>query len=382
MRSITSFTKVLRNYIFFLFSAGLLLTQLLGSNYASVAMLSDRDLWYKPSDSELPDVEKCGSSNTSSSPLVDTLVNSTRLACSPYNTKQWLEAGNDRISNNAEGMDEAYVKLLMEPNLLQDVSKITDQTVCHPNGNFGTGSFRPAKKWNVSDDELIYAWQVKLAYLSLHALLHEPAYEEFRQRIQEPSSGSSCPDIPLFDYECKGAKYVVSTIPDAGFGVSVRLGGVAVVMMALATNRVPLFINNMTNGMAYISKPWPLSGCSRGDYQCVLHPISPCTIRKSELQNATVLKEDQTRPLRKEGIAHSNWKEEKIVVVPSGVMTFRYGRSLQIVKNRLHTKAMELISLYARSSIEDLSENRRNQIDVLTRAAQRIVTTTPDQNSE
>ena len=305
--------------------------------------------------------------------------------CSSYNSHEWLYAGTDRISNNADGMDENYVTMLMEPNLLRHVTKLTDQTFCHRHGNFGSGSIPPAKQWNASDDDLIRAWNVKLIYLAIHALFHEPAYQEFQLRKHALSSStatSSCSNIPLFDYECKNMKYLVTNIPSEGLGAAVRMGAMGSVMMALATNRIPLFITNATVGPNYIAQPWAASSCLRGDYQCILHPMTPCTIRRSELKDAPVLDWDDIRPIRVQGMIQRKWLDQKILIVPTGSGTIRLVRSLQLVKNRIHTKALELIAQYTKSTSEDWSEHRRRELDVLTKAAQIILANTKDNNDE
>ena len=311
--------------------------------------------------------------------------------CQSYHSQEWLSAGGDRISNNAEGMDHNYVSRLMEPNLLQHVSKFTDQTICHPKGNFGSGSVPPAKEWNSTDTELVQAWSVKLIYLSIHALLHEPAYEEFRIRKQElerqstsssSSSSTPCLDLPLFDYECKGAKYLVSNIPSEGLGASVRMGAMGVIMMALATNRIPLFVSNSSYGPEYIVQPWIGSSCSRGDYQCVFHPLTPCTIRQSELLNATVLTSEDVLPIQRDGTIKDEWSDQKILILPTCACPIQFRKSLDIVKNRIHAKAMELISRSIPSDMQDISESRLQQLDVLTKAAQLIVANIPENNDE
>ena len=316
------------------------------------------------------------------------LQDTSEPPCQSYHSQEWLSAGGDRISNNAEGMDHNYVSRLMELNLLQHVSKFTDQTICHPKGNFGSGSVPPAKEWNSTDTELVQAWSVKLIYLSIHALLHEPAYEEFRIRKQElerqstsSSSSSPCLDLPLFDYECKGAKYLVSNIPSEGLGASVRMGAMGVIMMALATNRIPLFVSNSSYGPEYIVQPWMGSSCTRGDYQCVFHPLTPCTIRQSELLNATVLDWSDVIPIRRDGKIPSKWKNKKILILPTGAGGFRLLRSLEIVKNRIHNKALQLIFEYSQSTLDNSFETRRHQLDVLTKAAQSILSNTLDSNN-
>ena len=309
-----------------------------------------------------------------------TKAESPITSCASYHSKEWLDATEDRISNNDEGMDHEYINLLLDPNLLRHVTKLADQTICHPHGNFGTSSLPPTKSWNASDEELVRAWRVKLIYLSIHALLHEPAYEEFRQRKREMERGppSSCSKLPLFDYECKETKYLVSNIPSAGFGASVRLGVIGVIVAALATNRIPLFVSNTTARSEFLRQPWALSSCSRGDYQCVLHPITPCTIRTSELQNATILEKAAAVRIRSQGEIDPKRTKEKILMVPSGLAMYQYFKSLHIVKHRIHAKASSLISLYSQSTADDLSGTRRQQIEVLTKAAQFILADAPE----
>ena len=404
MPPLTILAKRSYTFVFLVGMGGLILNQTSLSRNASI-VTSKRDLWqaaFSPDDKKKNETELPFARLSNTSLPLDVLSNTTRELeqplkkqqqevnqhqehpqqqqppiCFPYNSREWLYAEGDRISNNAEGMDQAYVDQLMEPLLLQHVSKFTDQTICHPNGNFGTGSIPPATEWNASDINLVHAWRVKLIYLSIHALFHEPAYEEFRRRKQDNSSAMpSCPQVPLLDYECKDAKYVVSTIPDAGFGVSLRSGGIALIMTALASNRIPLFVNNARVGPKYIAEQWRLASCPRGDYQCVFHPMTPCTVRKSELQNATVLSESEQLPIRRDGRVAAKWDESKIWIVPTGVMNYRYFRSLDVIRNRLQTKAMELVSQYARATMSDLSQPRRRQLDVLMRAAQGIVADT------
>ena len=104
--------------------------------------------------------------------------------------------------------------------------------------------------------------------------------------------------------------------------------------------------------------------------------MTPCTVRKSELQNATVLTELDLNPILTDGRIAAKWNDSKVWIVRMVVTKYKYFRSLGVVRNRLQQKAMELVTQYARATMTNFSDTGRRQLDVLTRAAQGIAADT------
>jgi hypothetical protein len=146
-------------------------------------------------------------------------------SCSSINTninsQAWLQG--PRISNapqqDAHGKDVDY---LMDPNLLEHLPELTEQTICHADGRFrststSTTATATATAWNTSDAQLVQDWEFKLIYASLHDMMHASARNEYDARRSCPKRSTTL-TLPRQDYECQDTKYLITAIRIRRFG--------------------------------------------------------------------------------------------------------------------------------------------------------------------
>ena len=194
------------------------------------------------------------------------------------------------------------------------LTSVLGQTLCYPQSQFRnvTAPSIPisllTNESGIDDsntDRIIRQWAVKLIYLSLYYHQHKYAIPEAEQRYRNTilgDEGYNCLSqsqlteeygVGRYDYECRGAKYIVMPLGGNGLGANVRGGMVPAMMIGLMTDRVVLFMNNIpttsTNDtMAeYINLDWPLASCSRKDYQCFFWPVSPCVLTENDILTDT-----------------------------------------------------------------------------------------------
>lgn len=300
------------------------------------------------------------------------------------NSQAWLQG--PRISNapqqDADGKD--IDNFLMDANLLEHLPELTEQTICHANGRFrstsniatdtGTNT-NTATSWNASDAQLVQDWELKLIYASLHDMMHAPARNEYEARRSCPNISMS--SLPRQDYECPGTKYLVTAIPEHGLGASVRLGAMGHILMGIATDRIPLLLANTkpNNGPDWLQTPWKLVSCARGDLQCVFMPTTPCTIRIGDLNNATLMKESESRPLRRHGVMDAKFHKDKVVIARSVVAPAKMDKfpgMHKVIRLKFYRKAMQLIERYQEQSSSNTTIDPQ-KIEVLTKAAKLIL---------
>ena len=99
--------------------------------------------------------------------------------------------------------------------------------------------------------------------------------------------------FPSYDYQCKDAKFIVTTLPNEGFGATIRPTAVMYVLIGLATDRIPIFVANLSSlnddddeddikEKQFLKEPWNLASCPRKDMQCIFLPTTPCTVATDE----------------------------------------------------------------------------------------------------
>ena len=148
---------------------------------------------------------------------------------------QWLT--EERLGNNAAEIftQERLTHLLLGTshqisNPSNTVKTIFSQTLSHPKSDFLN-----LTNGNIHDDPY------RLMFLAIHHHQHKPAQQEAMDRLFCNNSPSSSSSVGDFDYECPGTKYLVVSIPPFGIGFSL-LTAVEVILLAIRTNRVALFI--------------------------------------------------------------------------------------------------------------------------------------------
>ncbi len=244
------------------------------------------------------------------------------------------------------------------------IDDLLGQTICHEKGKFRSTI---QESWNVSDIEALKDWEFKLTYLVIHDLHHRPAQEGHKHRTR-------CPQIlAAHDFPCNRSKFLVTSLANIGVGAAVRLGVVSHILSAIATDRVPLFVANVTVGPKYLREPWHLASCERSDMQCMFLPTTPCNLLSADLNDAIVMNHSDTSSMRRQGVLPVALDEHKILVVEATTMPAR-GDTFKGIHNRVcqrvHDRAMLLIDEWYSSNPADLDASRHQ---FLKAAAQRIL---------
>lgn len=279
-------------------------------------------------------------------------------ACMIHNTRRWLEG--TRISNAETNMTDAYIDhLINTTRMLDHPDPITAATICHKNSTFRSPTV--TTKWDLTNKDLLTEWQFRLTYLAIHYHMHNPALMELQSRRD---CGIPIPHVRNMDFECKNAKFLVANVAPSGLGASFRLGAVASLWMGIATNRITIFINNATVGPNFLRMPWPLAGCDRKDLQCFFLPPTPCVLTIEDIQNATVLPEENARDLRRSGVIQSEYEQQRILIVETRTNT-------PIGKYRIQIAVREGLYKNAMTMIDDISDPQQKEF--LQAAAKQIL---------
>ena len=171
----------------------------------------------------------------------------------------------------------------------------------------------------------------RLGFLAIHDHQHRHARKEAEQRVNAKINlnvyqkmvtdidvVTNTPTIPtpgIFDYECPDAKFVVSSFPsNAGLGYSVRHGPIQALQAAMTSDRVALFVNGAPTGPKMQQSRWNLGSCERNDMQCFFMPVSPCTITVKELEEASVLTNDESCKLGKSMEVLEKYKLSRVII--------------------------------------------------------------------
>mmetsp|Transcript_5138 Transcript_5138/g.8437 ORF Transcript_5138/g.8437 Transcript_5138/m.8437 type:complete len:742 (+) Transcript_5138:42-2267(+) len=284
--------------------------------------------------------------------------------CFPHNSKAWMTG--TRWSNADVNLtdDFVYHQILTDSPLLHPsyFKTIASQTICHEDSRFRNPS---SDEWDIQNDALIDEWEVRLLYLAIHHYNHAPAVPEARAR--QACSRDATSTIPKMDYECPNAKFLVANIAPSGLGAAFRLGAVSTILMAIATDRIPIFVNNLDGGGAkFLKNPSQLASCPRGDHQCFYLPTTPCTLLAKDIRNAMVLPEYDARDLRRQGILFNTTYADATILVTEPRLNPPKQWSIQTkIQAKLYAIAMQLID-----GMRDAAPPA--QLQVLEAAAARI----------
>ena len=292
-----------------------------------------------------------------------------RHFCDTIHSKKWLDGPRHSNADNAwteqQGID--YIRTSHDSHWIVDAvadvayntsnvwQRIGSDTLCSSISTFRNPTIDDTKR--SSRDRLVQEWAFRLMYWALQAHHTEPALEEAEARAQcqdhisednRDGSDSDQPTstdekakqalstseetvslqpspprpLPSFDYECKDAKYLVTSMRTIGMGVSLRLGAVNAMLMGYATGRITVFVNNVKNGnfvkeANFLSDPWSLASCDRSDMQCIFLPTTPCVLTIEDLRNGTVLDEGHARGLRRQGILSEQFDSHRVLISES-----------------------------------------------------------------
>jgi hypothetical protein len=142
-------------------------------------------------------------------------------------------------------------------------------------------------------------------------------------------------------------------------------------LIGLSTDRIVLFVNNVSSSSQSMKKPWSLASCPRKDYQCFFWPTSPCTITNDDIAKAYTLTRDDYRKVVKENDQlkhidhHKVWAFNTpflpVVSLPKHAGEKLYQHALTLIsaitkdeRPRYHSLLME-----AAKSIREVDELRR-----------------------
>ena len=300
--------------------------------------------------------------NSTTISLEELITVETSSQCFPYNSNQWLHGS--RWSNADSNLTEDFVyKQIKIPNPLDPAWLMhhSSQTICHAESRF-RNPFSTVV-WDVTNEKLIDEWEFRLLYMAIHHHQHSPA-------ILEANARQACHNEELqvskMDYECPSSQFLVSNVVPSGLGISIRKGAVNTILMAIATNRISMFVNNFSGGASFFKTHSHSESCYRGDIQCFFLPSTPCTVLVDDLKNATILPKEGVRNILRQGkIRMPKYADARILAMESILDPLNHPSMHEMVQRRLHTIALQLIDGIRKST-------QPEQILVLETAAARI----------
>jgi hypothetical protein len=266
------------------------------------------------------------------------------------NSEAWL-TGTWLSNADDDGLTKEYVHDLIEyasqPLQIKTMKPISSQTICHPKSNFTTLS---EERWSLSmtENEVCF----RLIYMSMYHLFHAPALNEMRTRrdCKDQDDGAGSRQIPNFDFVCPTAKFFVAPYSKGGVGAGAAFwtGIVATILDAIAVGRIPIFLNNVQGDNA---DPWlkaksMLASCDHGDLQCLLMPVSPCTVTLEEIQQAQTSRQFSSRSIF-DAMSDPIARNERIWIITDqpAVAYTEKNRPLvaRLTRKNLYNTAMKLI---------------------------------------
>ena len=300
------------------------------------------------------------------------------LDCDDIQTVRW-QTGK-KLSNADVNFEDDDNTFLLNPNLVSAVSDLGAQTICLKEGRFRQSDLGNHSEHSSSQQQaLVDDWEFKLMYLALHELNHAPARPEYQARKRCSKSSPATiqqNSTQAYEFECRDAKYLVTSMQVVGAGASIRLGAVAHVLMAIASDRIPLFYSNTPKqGARWLGTPWHLASCERKDYQCVFLPTSPCTLLYEDIKNATVIDEGIAKRLRRGGQLSEEYQDARVIVTESRSSPAKFDKFdgiHNVVRKKIYAMAMELVNRWRIATEEDTSPERQHKLEILIQAAQQI----------
>ncbi len=285
------------------------------------------------------------SNNETNSSSTDTNTSISSSCPTFQNSKEWLT--NPRHSNINEPLmtDEYIQKLILNISPLDTIDGSQDvlhQSLCLKDSAFMNWDSNPKirRKSNVnsnndvSEEDKIRLITVRLLFLAIHEHQYGSARLEAKMRYntnnhqdetcvnekKEYRSSLTNANVGKFDFECPNTKYLISHVPEAGFGASLRVGLMDPMFLGLVTGRVVLFVNSFdSHPDASFKKPWPLASCPRKDMQCVYMPLSPCVLTKEEIEKGIVLPNDNVVLARSTGSFGEEYDNAKVLMMKTSV---------------------------------------------------------------
>jgi hypothetical protein len=296
------------------------------------------------------------------------------------NSRAWLDG--ERLSNIDEEQDFVWSQILDADQILLRTNPpdiLFQRSICHADSAFkkvypshysnnhnatdntgGTG-------WDVTNLTLVQEWTFRLIYLGIHSWHHQPAKPEAEyQRNKSQNDGyrrsifNHTTNTRNYDFECPSAKYIVTFVPSAGLGASIRTSAVDSLFLGIALGRITLFLANVqssneNNSSATtipedLTKPFLLGGCERHDMQCAFLPTTPCTITKEALEHTMI----QSIPAHIERTIYTKGKirvpafaRARYIYLPPKFTPLKYERGLgSMVRHNLHKHIHAIVEQY------------------------------------
>jgi hypothetical protein len=251
---------------------------------------------------------------------------------------QWVTVNKDRSFLSNENPN-AFV-----PN----ITDILQQTICPRTSPLMEALSQRTNHTLADNARELRQWTARLIYAVLFEHQHQPALNDTMYY-----------DAPMWDdppsHRCPTAKFLVIALSKNGLGANIRLGAIPALQIGMASNRVVLFLNDVSAGPKFLQEPWPLTSCRtswnesfrfdypRNDYHCFFRPISPCMVTDDELHNAHVLKRSELRHLFRSGAIHDDHKNDRVVIAH---FPCRPQRQPENLSSLLHVRALGWIRRY------------------------------------
>ena len=253
----------------------------------------------------------------------------------------WLQG--ERLGNSPESdlLSHEFIDSLPFMNMAS-AQRLLQSSLCYSTSRFVTPIITQHLEYdeggtvdqqgvdnNDDEDSVLRSWTAALVFLAVHVHQHSHAVPEARIRAAAASTKPTAlptaahhhyHGIGRFDYQCPDAQFLVVRLSRNGLGANLRLGAVPALMAGVATNRVVLYVNNLSNVSDYFAVPWSLASCPRHDHQCLFLPTTPCVITKDELVQAYTLKKKEARQLFRNGTLPESHQMARVIVLQ---LTFR-----------------------------------------------------------
>lgn len=278
-------------------------------------------------------------------------------------SESWLR--QSRISNvEHEDASKVLDSITASHELLgKEFGKyVSPSSLCHPESPFLQPIEPDSKGTNPATPiDSQRRWIIRILYTAIHSLHHGPAVEEakWRQTNEPPSN------IGNYDFECPSERFLVTSVPSAGFGASLRRGTVNALLLGLSLNRTTLFLSNVnsTKITAEIVKPQLLSGCKRADLQCFFLPTTPCVVTTEALENEmVVLPNKEIHHMRTHGILpNASLASERYIYLPPLTKDYRDFGVKNKSKQAIFSMAQTLVKQYTNSNPQDQSSLRMKE---------------------
>jgi hypothetical protein len=300
--------------------------------------------------------------------------------CLDLNSREWVDGpryGNEGLHYSSEYASQVLTQPISDSlaRLLRasdgpsvelkgdTLPTLLSQSLCHESSRFR------------AIDRNVRSWTTRLIYL---AMIHHQQRHSLSEALLRftPSDGvsNSCQThlqqehgVGMYDFECRGAKFVVASLADIGLGANVRGGMIEALLVGLISDRVVLFVNNAPVGHKFLRKPWALVSCPRRDYQCFFFPPSPCVLSHKDIIGAYQLTKAEAANLRSGKAPIGPAAHEKV-----WQLTLSFTPQQQIplgAAERLYNHSMALLQPLLKDE-SFASDPRRS---VLVRAARQIL---------